>query len=276
MKATVLVILILNVFTGQIFPANDSLVEEVANINIIVFNGGKIICNDLSYFTHDKAYDNQQKTLNNSVFVIQHPKGNLVWDSGIADFHADEDNSKTGNYQTFIPIVEKKLITQFADAGINIDSIDYISFSHTHFDHIGNAAYFSNSNWIVQEDELKWAFSKFDIQERELISPLKDTKKIIFKNSYDIFKDGTVMIYFYPGHTPGHCCLCVNTGIETILISGDMYHFKEQRTHKRIPQFNYDVEASEKSMEAFEKFAKMINARVIIQHEPVKFGNVSQ
>lgn len=254
--------------TGHMQADNNNEIE------ILVFDGGKIICNDLSYFSHDHAYDNQQKTLNNSIFIIKHPKGTLVWDAGIADFHADEDNSKSGKYQSFFPVVEKKLITQLNDANINIDSINYIAFSHTHFDHIGNARYFKNSTWIVQEDELHWAFSKYDKHERELISPLKDSEKITFNSSYDVFNDGKVVILHYPGHTPGHCCLLINTGKQPIIISGDIYHFNEQREHQRIPQFNYNIDNSRKSIKALEELAKSINARVIIQHEPGPFGEL--
>jgi hypothetical protein len=54
---------------------------------------------------------------------------------------------------------------------------------------------------------------------------------------------------------------------QSILISGDLYHFNEQREYKRIPSFNTDSLQTLESMEKFEKLATQLNARVIIPHE---------
>ena len=70
-----------------------------------------------------------------------------------------------------------------------------------------------------------------------------------------------------PGHTIGHQALYVDLGLKKpILLTGDLYHFKENRTNKRVPSFNYNVKQTLESMEAFETFAKEKNAEVIIQH----------
>ncbi|MCF6351290.1 MAG: hypothetical protein L3J23_09745 [Flavobacteriaceae bacterium] len=75
-----------------------------------------------------------------------------------------------------------------------------------------------------------------------------------------------------PGHTIGHQALYLNIGLEKpILLTGDLYHFEENRTTKGVPIFNYNVEQTLKSMLSFEKFAKEKGAEVIIQHSPKDF-----
>ena len=59
--------------------------------------------------------------------------------------------------------------------------------------------------------------------------------------NYDVFGDGTVVIMSVPGHTPGHQMLYLKlaqTG--DVVLSGDLYHFPEARTLKRVPTFDYD------------------------------------
>lgn len=76
-----------------------------------------------------------------------------------------------------------------------------------------------------------------------------------------------------PGHTPGHSALFVDLTQEgPVLLSGDLYHFNENRENKVVPSFNTSVEETKKSFEAFEAFAKEKNAKVIIQHEPKDFS----
>ncbi len=58
-----------------------------------------------------------------------------------------------------------------------------------------------------------------------------------------MFGDGTVVIKFTPGHTPGHQSLFLKlakTG--PVLLSGDLYHYPEEITYKRIPSFDSDKE----------------------------------
>ena len=74
-----------------------------------------------------------------------------------------------------------------------------------------------------------------------------------------------------PGHTPGHDCLSIKLKDEYLLLSGDLYHFIEQREFKRVPTFNTDADMTLQSMEKFEKLANKLNARVIIQHERKHF-----
>lgn len=240
--------------------------KKNSKLKVSVFNGGSIVCGNLEYFTHDGAYKNESKTLSNSVFLIQHPKGNLLWDTGISDSYL-ADSTEKPSYESFNPQIQKTLAQQFDDAKIEMENIDFLSLSHTHFDHIGNVSYFNKSIWLVQQDELKWAFSKYDKHERDLISSLKSSEKIVFDKQYDVFGDGTVVIFHFPGHTPGHSILYIEDGKEKYLIAGDMYHFIEQRNHKRIPQFNYNIQSSRLSMVRFENLVDSLKAKVIIQHE---------
>jgi N-acyl homoserine lactone hydrolase len=243
--------------------------ESGANIKMFVLNGGYMIAH-LSYYTQDESYNEQKKLFDNPIFIIQHPKGRLIWDVGLADSLADISSEKKDTSQSFF--VKEKLINQMKKMNLTPDSIDYLAVSHSHFDHIGNANYFKDATWIVDERELAWAWR--DSAVTSDYDSLRTSKKIIFKDAYDVFEDKSVIIHSMPGHTPGHMCLQVELKNETIFLTGDLYHFSEQRQFKRVPKFNTDVQMTLQSMQKFEHLVNEKKGRVIIQHEPTHYAQL--
>src|SRR3546814_13839008 len=71
-----------------------------------------------------------------------------------------------------------------------------------------------------------------------------------------------------PGHTEGHQALLVRLASGPVLISGDQYHFTENREVGGVPRFNVDRADTLASHDRFEKLARNLHANVIIQHEP--------
>eukprot|EP01030_Chromulinospumella_sphaerica_P021825 gene21824-21779_t len=55
-------------------------------------------------------------------------------------------------------VVRRKLTDQLAELGLKPADIEYLSVSHSHFDHIGNGGLFAASTWIVDADEKAHAF----------------------------------------------------------------------------------------------------------------------
>jgi len=157
------------------------------------------------------------------------------------------------------------------------DDFEYISLSHTHFDHSGHANVFKNSTWLVQKDEYDFVTGQ-EVQEKNpdmynAIKDLKNIKKIA--GDFDVFGDGTVVLKYMPGHTPGHQALFLDLKEHgPLLLSGDLYHFYENREYKRIPIFNYDVAQTRESMKKFEAFAEEMKAKVYLQHQKDDFNKM--
>ena len=59
-----------------------------------------------------------------------------------------------------------------------------------------------------------------------------------------------------------------------MLLTGDLYHRAESRQLQRVPRFNTDEAQTRESMEKFESLAKVTDARVVIQHEPLDVNNL--
>jgi glyoxylase-like metal-dependent hydrolase (beta-lactamase superfamily II) len=91
----------------------------------------------------------------------------------------------------------------------------------------------------------------------------------------DVFGDGTVIMLYTPGHTPGHHALLVKlkeTG--NVLLSGDLMHFRENYETNGVPSFNTDRAETIASIDRVKKLATNLKANVIIQHDARDVGKL--
>ena len=234
-------------------------------LSLYTFDCGSIEVSDLDIFSSTGDYAGQTDTLTNTCYLIRHPLGDLLWDLGLPQGLVGAGPQTEG---VFTMTLEKTLTEQLAEIGLSAQDIEFISISHSHFDHSGQAALFSESQWLVNKDEFEYMFSTDASQVQN--AAFADLSKSIHSGNHDVFGDGSVMILALPGHTPGHSALQVNL-VESgpILLTGDLYHRSESRELKRVPRFNSDEAQTRESMEVFEALARESGARVIIQHEPV-------
>lgn len=248
-------------------------------VTLHVFDGGTVVANKLELFSEDTTYTGQSKTFADAFYVIQHPKGNLIWDGGLPESLVGMEEPFTDPSGAFTLSRKDSVKNQLKTIGLTVDDFDYIALSHSHFDHIGHANAFKDATWLVQENEYDLCTSDAAQKEHpDIYNGIKELAQVIKLNGdHDVFGDGTVVIKSMPGHTIGHQVLYVEAGFENpILLTGDLYHFKANRTHKRVPIFNYDITQTKKSMANFEAFAKEKNADVFIQHSQSDFDRLKE
>ncbi len=245
-----------------------SLLQKQPDIKLYVFQCGEILARDVSVFSPG-VDQGKPKELTDSCYLIRHPQGDLVWDTGLPDSlgttGADPMNG------AFHVSVSKPFAQQLAALQIQPADIEYLGISHFHFDHTGNANLFTGSRLLIQQEEYAAAFGaepkKFGF-EPDSYAQLDRSKIQVLSGDYDVFGDGRVVIKKAVGHTPGHQMLFVdlpNTG--PVVLSGDLYHFTSNREHRRVPSFNFSKEQTEHSMELMEKFTQEKHAQFWIQHD---------
>ncbi len=246
---------------------------EKPTVKLYVLNGGSILVNKLEAFSQDTTYTGQTKQFSDAYYVISHPKGNLMWDAGLPESLVLPEPVTPGD-GTFTVQRADSLKNQLKTIGFKIEDFKYFAMSHSHFDHTGHANYMKDATWLVQENEYNAVAGDTLKNKNPAVTELNKFKKL--NGDYDVFNDGTVVIKYMPGHTVGHQALYIEaSGIEKpILLTGDLYHFEENRTNQGVPSFNYNVEETLESMKKFEAFAKEKNAEVIIQHSPKDFNKL--
>lgn len=201
--------------------------------------------------------------------LVAHPKGTLMWDNGDIPDRAFPPGG--GPATAGVVTQSRPLLPQLAEAGYTPADITYLAMSHYHGDHMANANAFAGSTWLVRKLERDRMFSDPPIPRSDPAnySLLKNSKtSIIDKDEYDVFGDGTVILISTPGHTPGHQSLFLKlakTG--PVVLSGDLYHYPEERTLGRLPVAEFNREQTAASRAKMEAFLKKTGAQLWIQHD---------
>lgn len=239
-------------------------------MKLYVLYAGDIICRDVSQL-NEGFPDTGEIELANPIFLIQHPKGWVLWDAGLSDELVTQPEGIEA--WIFHLRMKKTVLEQLNKIGVKPDDIQYFAFSHIHKDHTGNANYFKSAKLIMQEKEYDLAFNKekkpFNYDDYK---ELENSKAIKLNGDYDLFGDGTVRFIATPGHTAGHQSLLLKleeTGY--ILISGDTSYYAKNYQQKGIPTFNTNKEDSLASIEKVNKLVEEYDAQLWIQHDKEHF-----
>jgi len=238
------------------------------SLRLYVFDCGTI------HTTNGDAYSLKKEEMGSTemsipCFLIVHPKGTLMWDNG----DIPDNAFKPGGGPASVGVVtqDKPLLPQLAAVGYTPADITYLAMSHYHGDHVANANAFAGSIWLVRKVERDRMFSDTPIPRSDPAnySLLKNSKTVIIdKDEYDVFGDGKVIIKSTPGHTPGHQSLFLKlakTG--PVVLSGDLYHYPEERTLNRLPVAEFNKEQTAASRAELEVFLKKTGAQLWIQHD---------
>lgn len=196
-------------------------------------------------------------------YLIRHPKGLLLWDTGLPDDLALLPDGRVTANGAIVARRTKTLAAQLAGIGVKPADIVYVAVSHTHGDHVGNIDLFPASTVLIQGAEYDWAMTQ---PTKPAFAATQKIEKL--SGDRDVFGDGSVVILSTPGHTPGHQSLLVvlsKTG--TLLLSGDAVHFRENWDQRRVPSMNT---SRDQTLASLQRMATVIDdkkAQLWINHD---------
>ncbi len=235
-----------------------------------VINCGENHVTDLSRWTPG---ENQGRSwvFGNHCYLIRHAQGWMLWDTGNPDRIAALPNGLRNPNGLITAHMKQPLAESLKEIGVAPASIQHFALSHGHGDHSGNANLFHASTLYMQAVEHDAVFgaepAKFGFIPGNF-ERLRGSRIVKLEGQHDVFGDGSVTILSAPGHTPGHQVLAVRlprTGM--VVLSGDMAHTPENFRLKRAPSFNFDREASVRSMHEIEAFMARTGATLWINHD---------
>jgi N-acyl homoserine lactone hydrolase len=248
-----------------------------ASVRLYVFDCGTIHVADVTRFRLTPA-EVATSDLAVACYLIVHPKGTLIWDTGAVPDASWTPSGSAVTQHLVLPdsvkrdvVVLKSLTGQLAQLGYAPSAITYLALSHYHYDHTANANAFAGSTWLVPQSERTAMFADKPppLTQPSTYAALRTSKTVIIAGAaYDVFGDGTVVIKPAPGHTPGHQVIYLKlakTG--GVLLSGDLYHYPEQRTLDRVPTFEFDQDETRASRVEIEAFLQATGAQLWIQHD---------
>jgi glyoxylase-like metal-dependent hydrolase (beta-lactamase superfamily II) len=259
------------VSTATPTPAeNRPAAAEGPLVQLYTFRVGEVSASDMGLFSDTGEYDGQPGQVVCTCYLVRHPKGTLLWDTGLPDALADQKDAK-GPVPGIVMKVTTKLVDQLATLKLEPKDVTYVAFSHLHGDHTGNANLFTSSEWILNRAELAWGLAQQGpgTVDTKSWSSYSTVKQKLIDGDLDVFGDGSVRILKAPGHTPGHQVLLVRlreTG--PVLLSGDLWHIRANHEHRRVPTFNVDRAQTLASFDRIDTIMKNTGARLVVQHDP--------
>jgi glyoxylase-like metal-dependent hydrolase (beta-lactamase superfamily II) len=219
------------------------------------------------------ANEGKAMAFSDNCYLIRHGNEWMLWDSGFADALAANPDGQLGARGMRMKR-SKMLASQLTELGLAPEQIKHVAFSHTHADHVGNANLFSGATVYMQQAEYDAAFgpepTKYGFNSA-LYDKLRKNSVVKLTGDKDVFGDGTVVILSTPGHTPGHQSLLLRlkkTG--SIVLSGDLVHFRENFDQRRAPAFNFNREQSLASIDRIAALLKSENAQLWINHDSLQ------
>ena len=211
-------------------------------------------------------------------YLIKHEKGYVFYDTGhnLASVEDAEGYLPAPIYAGYGPEIYKEgyILNALEKAGVKPEEIMYVVCSHLHFDHCGGMGFFPNATYIVQKEELAYANNPDPFM--QLVYYKEDFNKGLNwlvldgwnDNRYDIFGDGKLVIYFTPGHTPGHQSLLVNLEDSgPMILTGDACYTADNLDELKLSGLACDNSAYVKNLKMFQDMRKR-GIKVVIGHDP--------
>jgi len=229
---------------------------------LYILNCGEGVAGDISRWSPGV---NEGKSMDfvDNCYLIKHPQGWLLWDTGVSDAVAAMPNGLAPSDPKSVHWHRSKtLAAQLDQLGLKPSDIKSVAISHTHPDHVGNVELFPAAMLYVQKAEYEWPGAN----NTPRFKPEHPVTKL--DGDRDLFGDGSVVILSTPGHTPGHQSLLVKlpkTG--AIVLSGDAVHFKDNWDSRRVPSINFDKDKTLASMQKIADTLTKEKAQLWINHD---------
>ncbi|HEX8215957.1 MAG TPA: N-acyl homoserine lactonase family protein [Allosphingosinicella sp.] len=220
-----------------------------------------------AFFSDTFQYPPGPKNIVGSCYLIRNGDRYMLWDTGLTDALVGRPFSNAAQSLR----LSRSLVDQLRQIEVRPEQIAFIGISHWHFDHVGQAGRFPQARLLIGRGDIELLRATPPVDEdsaRGLAHWLTGGGQMdVLTGDRDVFGDGRVVMLTTPGHTPGHYALLVRLASGPVLLTGDLYHFTEQVENRGVPPFNHNRADTLASIDRFDRIARNLNARVIIQHE---------
>jgi glyoxylase-like metal-dependent hydrolase (beta-lactamase superfamily II) len=144
-----------------------------------------------------------------SGFLVQHPAGTILFDTGISPF--EEDVRERYHPRTRSP---REAVQA---TGVDHASIDVIANCHLHSDHAGGNYEFAGVPILVQRAELD-AAAQPDYTYPKYTFDFPGSRLQVIEGEHEVFPG--VRLVPTPGHSPGHQSLLLETDTGVTMLAG--------------------------------------------------------
>ncbi|NLO98338.1 MAG: N-acyl homoserine lactonase family protein [Peptococcaceae bacterium] len=165
---------------------------------------------------------------------------------------------------------EQELDAALLSIGVKPEDIEYVIFTHLHWDHAANNHFFPKAKLLCQRKEWESLHDpKYSSKGYELDNVLQ-YKYELLDGDQEVVKGVSVILT--PGHTLGMQSVVVDTEIGKVICTGDLVTLRQSLTYDP-PRFNallYDDSAREEMQQSLNKVLA-ISRYILPGHDPEVF-----
>lgn len=222
-----------------------------------------------------------------SMWLIDHPKGLVVFDTGINVAATQDCKSywQAGLCDFLKPTNKREdmIDAQLRQAGFAPEKVKVVITSHTHLDHVGNIKMFPNAIHVLQKKELYQGWFPEKFQGRSggafVLADLEGTREFNFlelEGDYDLFGDGSVMVLSTPGHTLGHQSVKVHFASGKSMIMSQDAIWMQENMDGYPAGLNYSIQDYTKSINRLKFMRDLEGAPIFYGHDQDQWAKRSR
>ena len=142
-------------------PTDVDAMEGETSLKLYVFDCGRLRFDTVANFSiEDDETDVRELVV--PCYIVDHPDGRMLWDGGLPSYVADTDgwhaNARIGGRTARLDRTLPEQLTEL-DLGFDLSSLDYMAFSHIHYDHVGVANEVTGATWLCVRLSIEWRLS---------------------------------------------------------------------------------------------------------------------
>ena len=215
------------------------------------------------------AADKDRITLPVFTYLIEHPKGLILVDTGwcreispagVYDLKAVSAVLPSHLAAFFHPVLPAGMAIheQLASMGIQPEDLDYVLLTHLDPDHVSGLRHVNRAkHLIVPEDEYFWScrtiYKTRQPQNLWLQYPIE---RLYYRGSslgpnhwsIDLFGDKSVQMVNVPGHTDGQAAIIIRSDSRFVLLTADAAFSPRNWQEMIVPGFGFARESQRKSL----------------------------
>lgn len=208
-------------------------------------------------------------------FLIQHDRGLVLFDTGIAPDAWDDPRAVYGPLVDVFGIdcpPENTLVRQLERCGFTPADVTHVVVSHSHFDHTGGMYLFPEAEMYMSEEDLRYAYWPDKPYQgffrREDLDLTRGFSWNPLSADLDLFGDGSIQILRTPGHTHGELSLLVRLPSRSFLLTADAVHLRANLETGMPCPVDLDSVTAMRSIERIRQVSNSIGADIWVMHDP--------
>lgn len=207
-------------------------------------------------------------------YLVRHPKGTLLVDTGIACGAAADPlgmlGERVARLYRLVGAADENVVDQLARQGVAPAEVTHIACSHLHFDHCGCNALFPNATVLLQRVEHAAATAPDSRYDRRLVDLPLDYR--LLDGEHDVFGDGTVLLTPTPGHTAGHQSAIVQTARDRrFMLTADACYSREHLDRDVLPSVVWNAAVMHDTMARLRREAARSDTTLVFGHDATQW-----